>query len=85
MTVYILLATRSISWIDAKEIGTRMVSMKKTPTRTSPEPTPTSSASPEDKLSQLYARLEKVKPGSAESKRVSEQILETIFDTHGSR
>ncbi|MBZ5630410.1 MAG: hypothetical protein LAO06_16240 [Acidobacteriia bacterium] len=57
--------------------------MKKMPNATSAPPAP--APTPKGKLDDLYARLEKTKPGSEESKRLSEQILEAIFDTHVSR
>jgi len=59
--------------------------MKKMPTTTPAEQPSAPATVPAEKLSKLYARLEKTKPGSDESKRVSEQILEAIFETHGSR
>jgi hypothetical protein len=34
--------------------------------------------SPKKTLRELYARLEKTQPGSAESKRISEQIVDAI-------
>jgi len=55
------------------------------PTTVQAAPTSTPAPAPKGKLDDLYTRLEKTKPGSEESKRVSEQILEVIFDTHGSR
>jgi hypothetical protein len=61
----------------------RIEEMKKMPSQAAPAPAPY--PAPKSKLDELYARLEKTKPGSEESKRVSEQILETIFDTHGPR
>jgi hypothetical protein len=34
--------------------------------------------SPKENLREHYARLEKTQPGSEESKRISEQIVDTI-------
>jgi hypothetical protein len=47
------------------------------------EPTPargrkTAQSSPKRNLRELYARLEKTRPGSPESKRISEQIVDAI-------
>ena len=64
-------------------MSTRIKGMKKMPTTIQAAPAP--APAPKGKLDDLYARLEKTKPGSEESKRVSEQILEAIFDTHGPR
>jgi hypothetical protein len=64
---------------------TRIEEMKKMPSAVQATPAPAPAPAPKSKLDELYARLEKTKPGSEESKRVSEQILETIFDTHGPR
>jgi hypothetical protein len=66
-------------------MSTKIKGMKKMPTTIQAAPEPAPAPAPKGKLDDLYARLEKAKPGSEESKRVSEQILEAIFDTHGSR
>jgi hypothetical protein len=54
--------------------------MKKIPTTPPAEQPSTATTAPDEKLTKLYARLERTKPGFDESKRVSAQILEEIFD-----
>jgi hypothetical protein len=44
----------------------------------SPAPARKAPASKNKSLSNLYARLEKTRPGSEESKRISQQIVDSI-------
>jgi hypothetical protein len=47
-------------------------------TETTPSPGGRKTRTSEKTLRQLYARLEKTQPGSEESKRISEQIVDAI-------
>ncbi|MGA8687653.1 MAG: hypothetical protein WB623_24905 [Candidatus Sulfotelmatobacter sp.] len=47
-------------------------------TETTPSPEGRKTRTSEKALRQLYARLEKPQPGSEESKRISEQIVDAI-------
>jgi hypothetical protein len=59
--------------------------MPKTQAKVNTKPEAENAHTPESKLEDLYSDLEKTKRGSGDSKRLSEQILETIFDSNGSR
>ena len=59
--------------------------MPKTQAKVNTKPEAEHAHTPESKLEDLYSDLEKTKRGSGDSKRLSEQILETIFDSNGSR
>jgi len=58
-------------------MATAKQSQRQTGSR-SPAPARKASASKNKSLSNLYARLEKTRPGSEESKRISQQIVDAI-------
>jgi hypothetical protein len=58
-------------------MATAKQSQRQTSSR-SPDPGRKAPASKDKSLSNLYARLEKTRPGSEESKRISRQIVDAI-------